>query len=41
MTEYDKYRIKRHCDRLGIVYSLYGTMLLFVVLISLESKGII
>ena len=41
MTQYDKYRIKRHLERFGIIYSLYGMMLVFVVLIGLEAKGII
>ena len=41
MTQYDKYRIKKHWDRFGIVYTIYGTMLLFVVIIGLETKGII
>ena len=41
MTEYDKGRIKKHWKSYGIIYTLYGTMLLFVVLIGLEAKGII
>ena len=41
MTEYDKYKIKRHWKSYGIVYTLYGTMMLFVVLIGLEARGII
>ena len=41
MTEYDKGRIKKHWNRFGIVYTIYGTMLLFVVLIGLETLGII
>ena len=32
---------KKHWDRFGIVYTIYGTMLLFVVVIGLETKGII
>ncbi len=41
MTEYEKNKIKKHWKSYGIMYTLYGTMILFVVLIGLEAKGII
>ena len=41
MTEFDKYRVKKHWERFGIVYTLYGIMIIFSVLIGLEAKGII
>ncbi len=40
MTEFNKYKIKRHWNKFGIVYSMAITMLIFMVAIGLEAQVI-